>query len=688
MTENRVPPKVPPHAQPTEVNGRIVDPHQFYAFDALHTDHIIVSTYGVLSDKQRTTLGDLKTEFLEDLGNENILCRYKPTDLEPLRKLEFVRQVDVYRNKYKIPAQLLAWTAKLEGTPEFATKQFEFDVFVHAEVTNLAALADSIASKTGLSRTLMTVSSDQIRLTAPCKALEDIAADDRVRIIEEVVNPILCDDEAKKIIFAPPEASGHPKYRGAGQTVAVYDSGFDLGVLDNCHAAFTAEKIKKLMPVARALDAGLTDAQRVDDPNGHGTHVCGTIVGREILTSQGSIGGVAQDAELVVSSLTATNGAIQVPSDLSDLYSVAYHEYGARVFSNSWGDGLLSGKKQKAYGGSAKSIDNFVRNHPDALVVFSAGNNNVDLPVLDAPTIGSQAAAKNCLTVGASGSTRHSPGTVLDKTQYLDPSEIVKDCSRGPTYEKRYKPDVVAPGFSVFSAHSRHSKARNFSGQEATSPEYPEAKWKARTGTSHSTPLVSGCAALLREVLGSQNQPDPPAALLKAVLINGATQLPKVDRSAQGFGRIDMSASVLMLQVPPLEAGKMASSTITQPAGTLIGRPMVQDEVFKFVLSPALATADAKLKVTLVYNDLPGAQIQNNLNLAVLNTVTDEIKHGGESEDEIDKQNNVEQVVWTPMPRVPLTIRVTAQKIFPKSKLVPNPEQDFALAWLVSTGTN
>lgn len=84
-------------------------------------------------------------------------------------------------------------------------------------------------------------------------------------------------------------------------------------------------------------------------------------------------------AELVVSSLMAVDGALRAPLDLSGLYSVAYHEYGARVFSNSWGDGLRSEKRQKPYGGSAKSIDDFVRNHPDALVVFSAGNNTNNL---------------------------------------------------------------------------------------------------------------------------------------------------------------------------------------------------------------------------------------------------------------------------------------------------------------------
>lgn len=31
------------------------------------------------------------------------------------------------------------------------------------------------------------------------------------------------------------------------------------------------------------------DAQRYDDPDGHGTHVCGTIIGQPIETSEGRI---------------------------------------------------------------------------------------------------------------------------------------------------------------------------------------------------------------------------------------------------------------------------------------------------------------------------------------------------------------------------------------------------------------
>ncbi|KAK3179073.1 hypothetical protein OEA41_001212 [Lepraria neglecta] len=111
----------------------------------------------------------------------------------------------------------------------------------------------------------------------------------------------------------------------------------------------------------------------------------------------------------------------------------------------------------------------------------------------------------------------------------------------------------------------------------------------------------------------------------------------------------------------------------------LIGAPLKQGDKLEFTLASAQRSDEFELKITMVYNDLPAGAIQNNLNLAVSNSVTGVTKHGGISEEEIDKQNNVEQVIWYPAPKVPITICVTAQKIF-----FYGDEQDFALAWSAS----
>ena len=68
--------------------------------------------------------------LLEDLGDDNILCRYPKADLKPLRDLSFVKQVDVYRNVYKIPETLQA----LAKEGDNATEVYPIDVMVHDDV--------------------------------------------------------------------------------------------------------------------------------------------------------------------------------------------------------------------------------------------------------------------------------------------------------------------------------------------------------------------------------------------------------------------------------------------------------------------------------------------------------------------------------------------------------------------------
>ena len=60
---------------------------------------------------------------------------------------------------------------------------------------------------------------------------------------------------------------------------------------------------------------------------------------------------------------------------------------------------------------------------------------------------------------------------------------------------------------------------------------YPNILWNALSGTSHATPLVSRCAAVLREILQSKGCPRPRAALLKSLLMNGAEKLPGVAKA-------------------------------------------------------------------------------------------------------------------------------------------------------------
>jgi hypothetical protein len=83
--------------------------------------------------------------------------------------------------------------------------------------------------------------------------------------------------------------------------------------------------------------------------------------------------------------------------------------------------------------------------------------------------------------------------------------------------------------------------------------EIADSRFFYEGGTSMATPLVAGCAAVVRQFLLSQNPKSPSAALVKAMLINGAKPIhgqyapPEVGASpdnSQGFGRIDLAATV------------------------------------------------------------------------------------------------------------------------------------------------
>ena len=142
---------------------------------------------------------------------------------------------------------------------------------------------------------------------------------------------------------------------------------------------------------------------------------------------------------------------------------------------------------------------------------------------------------------------------------------------------------------------------------------------------------------------------------------------------------MNLESSATMLQSVPVMPKQTIDSLLSPLGGSLIGAPLKQGDKFEFTLAPAPTSDNLELKITMVYNDLPARAIQNNLNLAVNNSVTGVTKHGGISKDDIDVQNNVEQVIWYPAPTVPVTVRVTAQKIFALGG-----EQDFVLAWSIS----
>jgi serine protease AprX len=79
-------------------------------------------------------------------------------------------------------------------------------------------------------------------------------------------------------------------------------------------------------------------------------------------------------------------------------------------------------------------------------------------------------------------------------------------------------------------------------------------------GTSMATPLVAGCAAVLREALTSRYHtylpPFPSAALIKALLINGADILEPITSNflpsnESGHGRVNIANAIAVVHGAP-----------------------------------------------------------------------------------------------------------------------------------------
>jgi hypothetical protein len=202
------------------------------------------------------------------------------------------------------------------------------------------------------------------------------------------------------------------------------------------------------------------------------------------------------------------------------------------------------------------------------LIIFAAGNHGIDANddgLVDYGSMASPGTAKNALAVGATENNRpsftsYTWGSVWSTFFQAEPinSDLLADdiqgmaafSSRGPTDDGRIKPDIVAPGTFILSTRS-HDPAAGIGWAE-----YDE-DYIYNGGTSMATPLTAGGAALVREWLTeARSLTNPSAALMKAVLLNGAAdispgqytspqEIPALrPNNVSGWGRVDLQSSL------------------------------------------------------------------------------------------------------------------------------------------------
>ncbi len=289
----------------------------------------------------------------------------------------------------------------------------------------------------------------------------------------------------------------------------------------------------------------LPDAVAYDSANSsfHGSHTSGTIAGDNYLTlstptSHGhdSGDGMAPNAKLIMQDCGDANGNIPcVDYNIQNYYRQAYNA-GARIHSNSW---AASGFGANAYLRWTEQIDE-VAYEKETLLMVCAQNNAGCNP----GSMGSPASAKNVISIGASTSG-----------QLYDGSGLAYFSGRGPTADGRLKPDIVAPGGDSYSCSNPINSA------DGGANGNPPCGTRGNCGTSMAAPTVAGGLLLARQYFNdgwypsgtkvSEDTIEPSAALLKALLINGAVPLEGIDlctsqnvepipNMKQGWGRIHL----------------------------------------------------------------------------------------------------------------------------------------------------
>ena len=439
--------------------------------------------------------------------------------------------------------------------------------------------------------------------------VSELASFGDVRWMEQFVRPQVMNDVAiEPAAMNVSNAWINLTLSGAGQNISTSDSGIDLTHQDL---------------VNQVADHKLVDGCVDYDGIGHGTHTAGSIAGNGTM-SDGQIRGTAYGAQLYAWFCGKEGDrGIYTPTTMAELFrGVKEGEaeaWNAYIHSASWGS-----DKSGEYDTECADLDKYVWEHPDFLPVFSAGNSGSS-----ARTIGSPAAAKNVLAVGATQNLRAEGGGSLDNG---DPTQTAMYSSRGPCKDGRTKPDIAAPGTGVLSTRA-YNQEYSYGVYEANT------NYAYDTGTSMACPLTAGAVALVREWLmgrteefADEDGKRPTAALMKAILTGGAKDAARPNND-QGWGRVDL----------------METLAPSNRAVKLIDRiPFEDGAEFTWVVE---TTNDAPFDVQLAWIDFPGAasgsqsapKIVNDLDLSVRTVGGGDLLYGngGSSADSLNTLESV-----------------------------------------------
>lgn len=299
------------------------------------------------------------------------------------------------------------------------------------------------------------------------------------------------------------DAARRQHLTGKGVGIAIFDTGVGM------HPDITS-------PSNRLLAFIDTVNHQTDfyDDNGHGTHITGIIAGNG-RACRHYYEGIAPECHFVMIKVLNQRGEGNTENVLSgiDWLLANYERYHIRIVNISVGS-----SRGKRFDEDSPLVLGVNRLWSNGLIVLTAAGNHGPDPY----SIGAPGNSRKIITVGASDVMQTGNG---------------RDYSgRGPTENCIKKPDIVAPGSNIVSCHpvSRSMASPSPYGYGGLPGSLFEKGYRSRSGTSMSTPVVSGCIALLL-----QQRPYMSNREVKIHLKNTALDL-GYSHARQGWGVIQL----------------------------------------------------------------------------------------------------------------------------------------------------
>jgi hypothetical protein len=650
---------------------------------------------------------------------------------------ELVQWDGPYANEYKIhPAARLVDSAGHPQAPATDTFSIQMVDDPAANVFTLTLIGQWQLDAIKNEYVLLGYRTVIVRL--PPEHLPDIAAQPDVVSVQPYFEPQKLDERQDQIVAGnlsgtAPSGPGYLAWlAGKGFTQAQFtnsnfvvdmsDSGIDNGTKTPGHFGLytLGDTTQPSRVVYNILQGHANPGSTLEGCDGHGNLNTHIVAGYDDSTNgfphtdaSGYFYGLGICPFVKVGSSVVFDPSDFTNPNFTNLLTAAYTN-GARISNNSWGANI-----DGAYDSNAQAYDALVRDvgasgkDRQMIVVFAAGNAGPGKRSINSP-----GSAKNVITVGAAENVRSlsttnggedtagDSGCTSDAdTDASSANNIASFSSRGPCADGRMKPDLVAPGTHITGGVGQNSPPPSpFSDGSAIScftakgvcglpgagtagsadDFFPLGQefYTVSTGTSHSTPAVSGACALLRQYFINNSNSPPSPAMTKAYLMNSTRYLNGLNADDslwspnQGMGEMDLGTAfdgayrILRDQLPV--------EIFTTPGQTRTYSGTVADPTKPF-------------RVTLAWTDVPGSTtakkaIVNDLNLTVTsggNLYKGNVFSGSNSitGGTTDSTNNAQNIFLPAGRATNFTVTVTAAQI--NADAITNggtlPEQDYAL---------